>query len=112
MKAIDQLVVRRRRIRQDAEPAERIDAVIVLEQTGWKARPADAMEPIAAADEVASDLLRPALIAEAYFWLVAVEMNAGVRNLEQNLPAVRETLGNQVGDHLLLIVDEHLLANQ
>ncbi len=71
------------------------------------------MEAVAAADEIAFDFLRLALMAEADFRLVAVEIvNAGVGNLEQNLPAVGESLGDQVGDHFLLVVDEHLLADQ
>ena len=50
---------------------------------------------------------------ETDFRIAAVEIvNAGVLDLEQNLPAVGQALGDQVGDDLLLVVDEHLLADQ
>ena len=62
---IDQLVIRRRRLRQNAEPAERIIALEHAEHAVGNARPADAVEAVAAGDEVAIDLLRAALMREA-----------------------------------------------
>src|SRR3954447_4274463 len=113
MEAIDQLVIRRRRFRQDAEPAERIDPVVILEHARRKTRPADAVEAVAAADEIAFDLLRLTVMTEPDFGIAAAEVvNAGVRDLEENLAAVGQTLSDQVGDDLLLIVDEHPLADQ
>ena len=62
MEAVDQLVVGRRRLRDDAEPAERIDPVVFRKRAGRKARPADAVEAVAAGDDVAIDLLRFAAV--------------------------------------------------
>ncbi len=113
VEAVDQLFVRRRRFTQDAEPAERIDAVVAGQHAGREARPADAVKPVAATDEVALDLLRPALMAKADLRAAAVEVvDAGVRDLEENFAAVGKPLGDQIGDDLLLVVDEHLLADQ
>ena len=71
------------------------------------------MEAVAAADEIAFDLLGLALMAEADFRPAAVEVvNARIRNVEENLSSIGETLRDQIGDHLLLVVDEHLLADQ
>src|SRR5207253_10860816 len=99
MEAIDQLVIRRRRFRQDAEPAERIDPVVILEHACRKARPADAVEAVAAADEIAFDLLRLAVVAEADSRMAAVEIvDAGARNLEENLAAVGQALADQIRD--------------
>src|SRR3954464_7456994 len=113
MEAIDQLVIRRRRFRQEAKPAERIDPVVILEHARRKTWPADAVEAVAAADEIAFDLLRLTVMPEPDFGIAAAEVvNAGVRDLEENLAAVGQTLSDQVGDDLLLIVDEHPLADQ
>ena len=50
---VDQLVRGRRRLRQDAEPGERIDALEDGQHARRNRRPADAMEAVAAGDEVA-----------------------------------------------------------
>ena len=52
----------RRHIGQHAQPAEWIDALEHLHRRRRNAAPADAMEPIAAGDEVAGDLVRHALV--------------------------------------------------
>src|SRR3954469_16638955 len=100
MKAVDQLVLRRRRFRQDAEPAERIDTVVAGEHPRRKARPADAVKAVAAADEIAFDLLRPALMLETNLRIFAGKIvDAGVLNLEEYPSAVGNPLFDQVGDH-------------
>src|SRR6185369_14762689 len=53
---IDELVRDRRRLREHAEPAERIDALVVAQRAVWHALPADAVVAIAAGDEVAIEL--------------------------------------------------------
>ena len=65
------------------------------------------MEPVAAPDEVALDLLLPAGVAEADFRRAAEKIvnQLGVLDLEQNLPAVLEPLRDQVGDDLFLVVE-------
>jgi len=45
--------------------------------------------------------------------MIAVEIvDAGIFDLEENLAAVGQPFGDQVGDDLLLVVDEHLLVDQ
>jgi hypothetical protein len=52
-------------------------------------------------------------VAEADFRIAAVEIvNAGVRNIEENLATVGEALADQIRDDLFLIIDEHPLADQ
>ena len=88
---VDQFVIRRRRLRQDAEPAERIVALEHAEHAVGKARPADAVETVAAGDEVAFDLLRLAAMREADLRPLRGQlMDADAVNLEQQRPAIGE----------------------
>src|SRR6202012_6154511 len=57
---IDQLMRDRRRLGEDAEPAEWIDPFIGLNRVGTNAGAADAGKAVAAGDEVAIDLMRDA----------------------------------------------------
>src|SRR4029078_11994566 len=99
------------RLAQDAEPAERIDAVVVVQHPGRDARPAHAMEAVAAGDELAFDPLGLAVVPEADGRRAAVEiMDAGVLDLEQDRAAVGEPLRDHVGDGLPLVVAESPLA--
>ena len=60
---VDQLVRHRRRVRQHAEPAERIDLLVHGERARRHAGAADAVEAVAAGDEVAGELVRRAVLA-------------------------------------------------
>src|SRR5262249_9575740 len=62
---VDQLVLGRGRLRKDAAPAERVLAVVHRQRGCRNARPTDAVKAVAAADEVADELLTPAAVAEA-----------------------------------------------
>src|SRR5262245_66499493 len=62
---VDQLFVGRRRLQENAHPAERIFAVVDRQHARRDARPADAMEAVTAADEIASDLLIATAMTEA-----------------------------------------------
>ena len=110
---IDQLVFRRRRFRQHPDPAERIFAIIGREHTSWNARPAYAVKAVAAADEVAGELLVLAVVPEPDFRCLAGEVvNADVARLEQDLATIRKAPVDQILHHLLLAVDGHALADE
>src|SRR6476620_6988446 len=59
---IDQLRADRPRLRQDAEPTERIDPLIGLDRRRLYAGAAAAMKTVAASDEVAFDLVADAIL--------------------------------------------------
>ena len=90
--------------------------MVALEDTqhGRKARTADAVKAeIAPADEVAVDLARLAIVAEADLGPAALEIvHAYVLDLEQNLLAVGEEPRDDVFHHLLLAVDRHTPVDQ
>src|SRR3984957_906674 len=60
MVGIDKFVADRWRLRQDSEPAERIDSLKGLDRRRLHAGAADAMESVATGDEVAGDLVADA----------------------------------------------------
>ena len=62
---VDELVGGRRRLGENPEPAERVDALVDGEHAGWNRRPADAVKAIAAGDEIAVNLVFGAAVAEA-----------------------------------------------
>src|SRR5262249_26219348 len=110
---IDQLVVRRRRFRENADPAKRILAIVFGDDAHRNARPANAVKAVAAADEIAVELLRQAGVAEADLWRSAGEVvDAYVLDLEQDLPPVSEPPRDEVLHHLLLAVDGDALSDQ
>ena len=111
--AIDQLVRHRRRRGEDAEPGERVDALIDGQRVLRHARPADAVEAVAAADEVTRERLRLAVLAKADLRPVALEIvDAHVFGLEDDLAAGGEPGGDQVLGDLGLAVDGHGLAGE
>src|SRR6185436_18942337 len=61
---VDQLVGGRRRLDQDAEPAEGIDARELAPCARGNRRPRDAVEAVAAADEIALELFELAGVVE------------------------------------------------
>ena len=60
---VDELVVRRRDLGEDPEPAERVLARELGQDAGGNARAADPVEPVAARDHVALELLVAALVS-------------------------------------------------
>src|SRR5216684_4671343 len=110
---IDQLVLGRGRLRQDADPAERVLAVVRRQRGSRNARATNAVEAVAAADEVAGELLVPAAVPETDLRRVACEIvYADVDRLEQDRSAVGQPPRDQVLYHLLLAVDGHALPDQ
>ena len=98
---------------KNAEPAERIVALEHAEHAVGNARPANAVEAVAAGDEVAFDLLRPALMREADLRPLRRQlMHADAVDLEQQRPAVDQSLRHQILHHLLLAVDGDEFADQ
>src|SRR5918994_850667 len=113
MKRVDQFPLRRRRLRQNAEPGEGIIALISHERSRWEARAADAMRAVAAADKVAGDFLLRARMPEGDCRPLASEaMQAHVVDLKENFPPVGEPLRDQILDDLLLAIDRDPLADQ
>ena len=106
---VDQLLRGRRRGRQDAEPGERIDPLEDLEHAVRHARPADAVEAVAAGDEVAAHFQRGVVLPEADHGLGTLEVVQAHRvDLEVDRTAGREAGRDQVLDHLVLAVDRDL----
>ena len=106
-------MIGRRRLRQDAEPTERIVALEHAEHAVGNARPANAMEAVTAGDEIAFDFLRPAVMREADLrsWRRQV-VHADIVDLEQQRPAVGEPPRDQVFHDLLLPVNRDALVHQ
>src|SRR5262249_19486789 len=110
---IDQLMLGRRGLGENPDPPERIFAIIGREHRSRNARPANAVEAVATADEVADELEVASAMAETNFRCAAGEIvDAHVARLEQNLSAVGEPTRDQVLHQLLLAVDGHALADQ
>src|ERR1700688_3954111 len=63
---VDQFVADWRRLRQDPEPAERIDPLEGLDRRRLYAGAADAVEAVATGDEIASNLMRNAVLDVSY----------------------------------------------
>jgi hypothetical protein len=74
MVVVGQFVRDRRRLRQDAEPAERIDPFEGLDRRRLDAGAADAVEPVAAGNEVAGDLVAGAVLVKGNAGMVGVEI--------------------------------------
>src|SRR6185437_13111179 len=74
MVGIDQLMADRRRLRQDAEPAERIDPLEGFDGLWLDAGAADAMKAVAARDEVATDLVGSAVLYVSHARMIGVEI--------------------------------------
>ena len=81
---VDELVHRRRDLREDPEPAERVLALERAQHAGGDALAADAVEAVAAGDEVALELVGRAVVREADARPVALELvHAHALDLEQ-----------------------------
>ena len=74
MPHIDQLLGHRRRLGEDAEPAERVDALMRGDRSCRHALAADAVKAVAASDEVAVDLQRVAAGAAGHPRLVGEDV--------------------------------------
>src|SRR5262249_37409596 len=94
MVAVDEFVVDRTRIGQNAQPTERINALINADHLLWDGLAADAVEAIASTNEVTDDLMRFAAFVVAQSSLVAQEaVQANVFRFEDDV-ATRNPLSN------------------
>src|SRR5882672_2466653 len=108
---VDQFVGHGRRIAQDAEPAEGIDALERRERMDRDTLAAHAVKAVAAGDELAGDLLITSALAIADARLVRIEVvDAGLVAFEAQLAAALEARVDQVLGHLGLPVDRHRSA--
>ena len=110
---VNQFVVDRRRLRQDAEPAERIDPLEGLDRRRLDAGAADAVEAVAAGDEIAVDLAGHAVLDIGDARTVGVEiMRLDVGGLIDRGQPRGLARVHQVERHLGLAVDHHRLAGR
>src|SRR5215207_2775313 len=104
--AVDQLVVRRRRLREDPEPAERVIARELGEHTARDRVAADAVVTVAAGNEVAAELPSFAVVDEPDRRRLRLEaVHRDVVYLEEQRAARLDPRGDQVLHDLLLPVD-------
>ena len=90
MPAVDQLVGRGRCVGEYAEPAVRVGALVEAESTGRNRRPGNAVESIAAGDDVAGDLVFGAVFPKTDTRRARVEVvDAHVIDLEVQRTAGR-----------------------
>ena len=101
----------RRRLRQDAEPAERKNTVIGFEDAVGNGRATDTVEAVATRDKVAFQRLVLALVGKANAWLVGIDIvdGYGVR-FEQQRAAGLHPRRDEILHHLRLAVDGGDLA--
>src|SRR5215469_2337027 len=110
MGAINQLVRRRRRLRQNAKPPERILSLKNCQRARRQARPANSVEAIASRDEITAYLVPSAVFLIRNPGRVPVEiMHADIIHLKQHLPSTRQSRVGQVLHHLVLGIDRDSL---
>src|SRR5258705_7695082 len=108
---IDQFMRDRRRLRQNTEPAERIDPFKRLDRRRFYAGAADAVKAVAAGDEVACDLMADAVLVVGDARMVGVEiMRLDVGGLIDGGEAGGLARVHQVERDLGLAVDRHRLG--
>src|SRR6185312_1624777 len=111
MVGIDQLMADRRRLRQDAEPAERIDPLEGFDGLWLDAGAADAMKAVAAGNEIAVNLASDAILLVSHARMIGVEIvRLDVGRLVDRREPRRLACIHQVERHLGLAVDHHGLA--
>jgi hypothetical protein len=103
---IDQLLRGAFRLREDAEPSERVHVRIVRARSRGDGLAADSVESVAAGDEVAGDLALAASVAEADAGGFGVDsQHGGRRGAEAQLAPRAEPRRGQVLDDLVLRVE-------
>jgi hypothetical protein len=109
--AVDELLARGLNLGQDAEPAERIDVLARREHAIGHRRAADAVEAVAAGDDLAAQLVALAVVAVAQRRLVGVDaLWRHVLGPEQERRAGFDASGDQVLNDLLLAVNRDAAA--
>src|SRR6266702_7165774 len=110
---VDEFVADRRRIGQNAEPAERIDPLELLDRRRRDAGAADAVKAVATGDEVAIDLVGDAVLDPGYARVTTVEiMRLYVLGLIDRGEAGGLARIHQVERDLGLAVDHDRLAGR
>src|SRR5579871_4912950 len=110
---VDQLFRCRRRLREDAQPCERIDLLEELQGACWNRRAADSMEAVASPDEVAADLVLFILMHEADARVGVVEVvNACLVGVKPDRSAGGEPGSDQILDDFVLSVDGDRTAGE
>src|SRR5262245_15290590 len=113
MQAVYEVRRRRRRINQNAQPGDGIDALIDAEEVlrdGWSA---DDVKPIAACDEITSNLIGFIVLGEPYLGLRRIQLvHADVGDFEQQWSARAQACRNEIFDHFVLPVNDDAPAGQ
>src|SRR5260370_33781824 len=106
MVRVDQFVADRGRLRQDPEPADRIDPFECLDRRRFYAGAADTMESVAAGNEIASYLVRDTVrdVSDARMLGVDIMRLDGGGFINRGQPS-RLARVHQVERHLGLAVD-------
>src|SRR6202022_2473778 len=106
MVGVDQFVRDRRRLRQDPEPAERIDPLKNLDRRRLHAGAADTVESVATGDEIAGNLVADAVLDVGYARTIGVEIvRLDVGRLVNRGETGSATRVHQVERHFGLAVD-------
>ncbi|PAV93217.1 hypothetical protein WR25_22854 [Diploscapter pachys] len=109
---VDQLMVDRRGIGQQSQPAERIDPLVHLQHAGRDALPGHAMEAIAAGDVIALDPVLATVLVERQVRPRPLDVMGLdiVGRIDDRRPTQLASLHQVAGD-LGLAVDHHRLAS-
>src|SRR6185295_12476124 len=110
---IDQFVIGRRALRQDAEPTKRIVSLEHTQHAVRNAWPANTMETVAPRYEIAVDFLMPPIMLETDFRLLCFQVvNRDVVDLEEQRRAVGDPTLHEILHYFLLPVDRDALVHQ
>ena len=114
MMHVDQFRVDRRRLAENAEPRKRIFAVVGLNRIDWNRRTADAVEAVAAGNEVARDTdAVPGGIDVADRRRIRIEcFKCHAAAVKSNFAARGKLQGDEIFYDLLLTVNEHRTAGE
>jgi hypothetical protein len=111
--AVDQLLGRGSGLGEDAEPGERVLAVVDAEVAGRDRRPAQAVEAVATGHHVAHEPDLLAAVAELHRRLIGEEIShPDIFHLEEDGPAGGQARPDEVLHHLLLAVHRDALAGE
>ncbi|MNE06135.1 hypothetical protein D3C80_987160 [compost metagenome] len=105
---VDQLLADRRGVRQQAQPAKRVDALEILQDFGGNRLPRHPVETIATGNEVAVDAHQLALLLEGQPGLVAFQvMQLHIGSFIDDGRAAGLARLHQVAGHLGLAIHHH-----
>ena len=106
VETVDELMGRRRRRRENAQPAERIVAFVGSQMLRWNRGTADAVKAVAPGDEIAADLVRHGVQLKTHARLRRRDLvHRHVLDVEIEGPARRPARRDQILHHFVLAVD-------